>query len=93
MCADDGTARPGRRSSARVAAASLTTNKPASLQVILSVAVVAVPIALVQPLLVLTLELVVEDDVIDARAALLQALCFAFEGDRPGRRVPVPVRV
>ena len=34
----------------------------------------------VQPLLVLTLELVIEHHPIDARAALFQALGFTFEG-------------
>src|SRR5438067_9062386 len=45
-----------------------------------AVVVVAVAIARVQPLLVVALELVVEDDAIDARAALPQAFGFAFEG-------------
>ena len=39
-----------------------------------AVVVVAVPIALVQPLLVLALELVVQDDAFDVRVALVQAL-------------------
>ena len=41
-----------------------------------AVVVVAVAIALVQPLLIVTLELVVEDDAIDTRAALQQAFGF-----------------
>jgi hypothetical protein len=44
-----------------------------------AVVVVAVAIVLVEPLLVVALELVVENDAIDARPALVQALCFAFE--------------
>src|SRR2546425_1808761 len=43
-----------------------------------SVTVAALPIALVQPPLVLTLEFVVEDDSLDACAALLKAFCFTF---------------
>jgi hypothetical protein len=42
-----------------------------------TVVVVAVPIARVEPLLVLPLEFVVEPDAIDARAALLEAFGFA----------------
>jgi hypothetical protein len=38
-----------------------------------AVVVVAVPIALVKPLLVLALQLVVQDDAIDVRAARVQA--------------------
>ena len=45
-----------------------------------SVVVVAVAIALVQPALVLTLELVVEHDSFESRAALCQALRSAFVG-------------
>jgi hypothetical protein len=45
-----------------------------------AVVVLAVPIALVQPLLVLTLELVVEDDPLDAGAALQEGFCLAFVG-------------
>jgi hypothetical protein len=41
-----------------------------------AIRIVAVPISLVQPLLVLTLELVVEDDAIDARPAVSEALGF-----------------
>lgn len=44
-----------------------------------TVVIVAVAIAFVQPLLVVALELVVQDDAIDAGAAVLQALRFAFE--------------
>jgi hypothetical protein len=46
----------------------------------MAVVVVAVPIALVKPRLVLMLELVVEDHPLDARAALLEAFCFTFVG-------------
>lgn len=42
--------------------------------------VVTVLVALVEPLLVLTLGLVVEDDAFDACAARLQALCVSFVG-------------
>ena len=45
-----------------------------------SVVVVAVPIALMQPALVLTLELMVEHDSFELRAALCQALRSAFVG-------------
>ena len=45
----------------------------------MAVVVVSVAIALVKPLLVVALELVVQDHPIDPRAALLQALGFAFE--------------
>jgi hypothetical protein len=45
-----------------------------------SVAVAAIPVALVQPGLILTLEFVVEDDSPDACAALLKALGFTFVG-------------
>jgi hypothetical protein len=45
----------------------------------MAVVVVSVTIALVKPLLVVALELVVQDHPIDPRAALLQALGFAFE--------------
>ncbi len=41
-----------------------------------TVRIVAVPIALMQPLLVLALELVVEDDMVDARALFDQPLRF-----------------
>src|SRR5206468_12015860 len=51
----------------------------AAIAVGMAVVVITVAIALVQPRLVLTLELVVEDDAIDPRAALFQALCFTFE--------------
>jgi hypothetical protein len=44
------------------------------------VVVVTALVALVEPLLVLTLELVVEDDALDACAARLQSLCVAFVG-------------
>jgi hypothetical protein len=43
-----------------------------------SIVVAAIAIALVQPALVLTLELVVEDDSTNAPATRRQALCFAF---------------
>jgi hypothetical protein len=46
----------------------------------MSVIVVAVAIALVQPRLVFALQLVVQDDSPDACATLLKALCFAFVG-------------
>jgi len=45
-----------------------------------SIAVAPIPVALVQPPLVLTLEFVVEDDSLDACAALLKAFCFTFVG-------------
>ena len=45
-----------------------------------AVVVVAVAIALMEPLLVVALELVVLDHALDSRAALLQALRFTFEG-------------
>ena len=45
-----------------------------------AIRIVAIPIAFVEPPLVVALELVVEDDSIDPRAVLLQAFCFAFEG-------------
>ena len=45
-----------------------------------AVVIVSLTIALVQPALIFTLELVVQNDSIDSRAALLQALRFAFEG-------------
>ena len=45
----------------------------------MAVVVVAVPITLMQPLLIVAFELVVQHDAIDSRAALLQALRFAFE--------------
>ena len=45
-----------------------------------AVVVVTVPITFVEPLLVLMLELVVEEDAIDARAALRQTLGMAFIG-------------
>jgi hypothetical protein len=41
---------------------------------------VAVTIVLVQPLLVITLDLVIQDDTIDACATLFQPLRFTFEG-------------
>jgi len=44
-----------------------------------SVVVITVAIALVKPGLILTLELVVQDDAIDPRTALFQALRFTFE--------------
>jgi hypothetical protein len=44
------------------------------------IAVAAIPVALVQPGLILTLEFVVEDDSPDACAALLKALRFTFVG-------------
>ena len=44
-----------------------------------AVVVVAVAIVLMEPLLVVALELVVQNDPIDPRAALFQALRFAFE--------------
>jgi hypothetical protein len=43
-----------------------------------AVVVIAVAIAFVQPLLVFTLKLVVEDDPIDAGAALQEGVCLAF---------------
>jgi hypothetical protein len=43
-----------------------------------AVVVVALAIPLVQPLLVVTLELVVENDVIDTRAALVKTLGLTF---------------
>ena len=45
-----------------------------------AVVVAAVPVALVQPALVVALELVVEDNAIDSCAAGLQALCLALVG-------------
>jgi hypothetical protein len=45
-----------------------------------AVVVITVPVALVEPLLVLTLELVVEEDAFNACAARLQALCVSFVG-------------
>ena len=45
-----------------------------------TVIVVAVPIALVQPGLVLALQLVVEDHALDVRAPLLKAFCFTLIG-------------
>ena len=45
-----------------------------------AVVVVAVAIALLQPPLVSALELAVQDDAIDARAALFQPLGLTFEG-------------
>ena len=45
-----------------------------------SVVVVAVPIALVKPRLVLALEFVVEDDALDMRASLLKAFCCTLIG-------------
>jgi hypothetical protein len=45
----------------------------------MAVVVSAFPITLVQPLLVVALEFVVENDAIDARPALVEALRFAFE--------------
>jgi hypothetical protein len=51
----------------------------AAIAVGMAVVVITVAIALVEPRLVLTLELVVEDDAIDPRAALFQALGFTFE--------------
>ena len=44
----------------------------------MSVVIVAVAVPLMQPSLVVTLELVIEDDAIDACAALREALCGAF---------------
>ena len=44
------------------------------------VAVPAIPVALVQPGLVVALEFVVEDDSLDACAALQKAFCFTFVG-------------
>ena len=45
-----------------------------------AVVVATLPIALVQPALIVALELVVEDDAVDARSAGLQALCLALVG-------------
>jgi hypothetical protein len=45
-----------------------------------AVVVAAVTIVLVQPLLVITLDLVIQDDTIDACATLFQPLRFTFEG-------------
>jgi len=43
-----------------------------------SVVIIAVAVPLMQPLLVVALELMIEDDAIDARAALREALCRPF---------------
>ena len=59
-----------------------------------SVVVVAVAIPLVQPLLVLALELVVQDDALDARVAFVEALGDAQVGlRRSARRVRARARV
>lgn len=60
----------------------------------MTVVVVAVTIALVQPLLVITLELVVQDHSFDPCSTLLQAFGLTFEGTIDlGRRARVPFRV
>ena len=51
----------------------------AAIAVGMAVVVITVAIALMESRLVLTLQLVVEYDAIDPRAAPFQALCFTFE--------------
>jgi hypothetical protein len=45
-----------------------------------TVVVAAIAVALMEPRLVFALELVVEDDALDARAALLEAFCVPYVG-------------
>src|SRR5207237_8543580 len=76
-CADRGSEPRHRSTGGRVPA---TSPESVGGPIGMSVVVVAVPIALVQPPLVLACEFVVEDDAINFRAALVQAVNFAFVG-------------